>query len=71
MLLGGSIVYRCTVAVLDPVPARVQMAVKNCLQSLIVLNAAVTACVAEFTYAVLVLGLLVPMFVLGRWFRST
>ena len=71
MLLGASIVYRCTVAVFDPVPERVQMAVKNCLQSLIVLNAAVTACVADFAYAVLVLALLVPMFVLGRWFRST
>jgi len=71
MLLGASIVYRCTLAVLDPIPERVQMAVKNCLQSLIVLNAAVTACIAEFTYAVLVLGLLVPTFVLGRWFRST
>jgi len=71
LLLGVSIVYRCTVAVFDPVPQRVQMAVKNCLQSLIVLSAAVTACVADFTYAVLVLVLLVPMFALGRWFRST
>jgi len=71
MLLGASIVYRCTVAVFDPVPQRVQMAVKNCLQSLIVLNAAVTACVADFVYAVLVLVLLGPMFALGRWFRST
>ncbi|MCP3692454.1 MAG: 4-hydroxybenzoate polyprenyltransferase, partial [Planctomycetaceae bacterium] len=71
MLLGATIIYRCFLAVCEPIPARVQMAVKHCLQSLIVLDAAVAASVAGLKSAVVVLALLVPMFVLGRWFRST
>jgi len=71
MLLGATIIYRCFLAVCEPIPARVQMAVKHCLQSLIVLDAAVAASVAGLQSAVVVLALLVPMFVLGRWFRST
>ncbi|MFP6619793.1 MAG: UbiA family prenyltransferase [Pirellulaceae bacterium] len=71
MLLGGTIIYRCFLAVCEPIPARVQMAVKHCLQSLIVLDAAVAASVAGLKCAVVVLALLVPMVVLGQWFRST
>ena len=71
MLLGATIIYRCFLAVCEPIPARVQMAVKHCLQSLIVLDAAVAASVAGLKCAVVVLALLVPMFVLGQWFRST
>jgi len=71
MLLGATIIYRCFLAVCEPIPARVQTAVKHCLQSLIVLDAAVAASVAGLECAVVVLALLVPMFVLGQWFRST
>lgn len=71
-VLGLTIIYRCLIAVCDPVPGRVQMAVKHCLQSLIILDAAVAASVAKSRpEAFLVLLLLFPMVVLGRWFRST
>lgn len=71
LVLGATVVYRCTMAVSDPQPGRVQMAVKLCLRSLIFLDAAVALCLAEVSNAILLLALLLPMIILGRWFRST
>jgi hypothetical protein len=70
-MLGLSIGYRASLAVFDPRPARVQMAVKHCLQSLIVLDAAVCFGARGMSDAVLILLLLLPTMFLGRWIYQT
>jgi 4-hydroxybenzoate polyprenyltransferase len=70
-LMTVSILRRCLVAVMDPTPNQVQAAVKQCIFSLIVLDAAVVLLVAHWTLAIGVLALLIPSFVLGKWVYST
>ena len=70
-LLGLMIGWRCFRAVLDPTPLRVQVAVKECILSLIVLDAAVVMATSGFPAAVAVLLLLAPAVLLGRWISST
>ncbi len=69
--LGASILRRCLVAVFDPVPAKVQVAVKSCIVSLIVLDAAVCMAASGPIWAIAVLMLLMPMLGLGKWVYST
>jgi 4-hydroxybenzoate polyprenyltransferase len=70
-LLGLTVVRRCGAAILEPSPVQVQAAVKHALQSLIVLDAAVTVEVNSLYYAVWILLLLFPAAVLGRWVYAT
>ena len=70
-LLGLPIARRCVTTVADPTPERVQLAVKHCLLSIIVLDAAVTFLASSWYDAVVVLGLLLPAVLLGRWVYST
>jgi len=49
----------------------VQLAVKHCLMSIIVLDAAVVFVVASGHEALIVLSLLIPALLLGRWVYST
>ena len=63
--------FRALKAIVQPVPYRVQMAVKQCILSLIVLDAAACFVVCGTSYALIVLALLVPTVVLGRWIYST
>jgi 4-hydroxybenzoate polyprenyltransferase len=70
-LLGFTILRRCTVAVFDPSAAQVQLAVKVCILSILVLDAAVALAVSHWHYAVCLLVLLVPTVVLGKWVYST
>jgi hypothetical protein len=65
------IAWRCVWAVLQPIPQRVQYAVRNCIFSLIVLDALVTFGVRGLWPAAAVLLLLVPTMYLGRWIYST
>ena len=58
-------------AIFDPQPFRVQAAVKVCIFSLIVLNAAVCLLLADPAPALLIVGLLIPTLVLGQWAYST
>ena len=71
LLLGFTIVRRCFVAVLEPRPEFVQAAVKQCILSLIVLDAAVCLSAAPPYYAIGVLVLLAPTLLLGKWVYST
>jgi 4-hydroxybenzoate polyprenyltransferase len=72
LLLGYSIVRRCWSAIADPVPMRVQAAVKQCIVSLIVLDAAVCLAVrSPVWWSVGILALIGPMLLLGRWVYST
>lgn len=70
-LLGLSIAWRLVRAVIDPVPALVQAGVKNCIFSLIVLDAAACLVVQDIFWGVAILLLLIPTMTLGRWIYST
>jgi 4-hydroxybenzoate polyprenyltransferase len=67
MLLG----WRCLRAILDPVPQRVQTAVRGAIFSLVIIDAGAVMAVHDVYHGVLVLLLLVPMLTLGRWIYST
>ena len=70
-LLAFVIVRRCAVAVAEPSPRHVQLAVKNCLRSLIFLDAAVALLVSPPVWSLVILAYLVPTIVLGLWIEST
>jgi 4-hydroxybenzoate polyprenyltransferase len=71
ILIGGLIVRRAAMAVLNPQPPLVQAAVRNCILSLIVLDAAVALNVSNQLWALGILCLLAPTLLLGRWVYST
>jgi 4-hydroxybenzoate polyprenyltransferase len=71
IMVGLMIAWRCVAAVIDPSPAKVQYAVKNCIFSLIMLDGIVTFGVRGMPWAVVVLLLLVPTMYLGKWIYST
>ncbi len=74
LLLVATIFRRCYSAILDPAPQLVQAAVKHCILSLIILDAAVTLAVtrpSEPFWALGVLALLLPTLLLGKWVYST
>ena len=70
-LLAFTIVRRCSSAVADPTPHRVQLAVKNAIWSLIVLDAAVVLLVCPAAWALVVLALVIPTILLGTWIEAT
>ncbi len=70
-LMAFVIVRRCVVAVAEPSPRRVQLAVRNCLRSLIFLDAAVALLVSQPVWSLVILAYLVPTIVLGLWIEST
>jgi 4-hydroxybenzoate polyprenyltransferase len=70
-ILGLLIAWQCRRAVLDPSPYRVQTAVKQCILSLVILDAAVAMAVRGPMPAMVILLLLVPTVVLGQWVYST
>jgi 4-hydroxybenzoate polyprenyltransferase len=71
IVLAALIGQRCLRAVLEPVPQRVQAAVKNSIFALIVIDAATVLATQEFVWAVVILVLLAPMLLLGKWIYST
>ena len=73
ILLGvGTIVNRASIrAIRDPIPKRMQLAVKTGVLSLVWLNVGVVAAVRGPVYALAVAALWVPAFVLGKWLYST
>jgi 4-hydroxybenzoate polyprenyltransferase len=62
---------RCLMALFEPSPRRVQAAVRNCVQSIIVLDAAVCVGYVSPYWGFGVLALLVPTFVLTMWLNAT
>lgn len=72
LLLGFSIIRRCATTIVDPSAARVQLTVKQCILSLIVLDAAVCLAVRPPAWwSVGIVLLLVPTIIMGRWAYST
>ena len=70
-LLGLIIAARCLGAAVEPLASRVQTAVKQCILSLVVLDAAVCFATSGLRGAIAILLLLVPTILLGRWIYST
>ena len=70
-LLGITIVRRCGSAMMNPSPSMVQTSVKQCIFSLVFLDAAVALQVSSPVYGLSVLLLLLPMLLLGQWVYST
>jgi 4-hydroxybenzoate polyprenyltransferase len=70
-LMMATVLRRALVAVADPSPRNVQLAVKHSILSLIWLDAAIIAAVAPIPYSIGVAALLIPALLLGRWVYST
>ncbi len=70
-LIGMLIAWRCVRAVINPQPAFVQAAVRNCIFALVVLDAGAVLAVQDRFWAVVILALLLPIVALGRWIYST
>lgn len=69
--LGLIIARRCLMAVFEPSPQRVQAAVRHCVHSLIVLDAAVCVGYASPYWGFAVLSLLFPTLILTLWLDAT
>ena len=70
-LMGVMVGWRALRAIIDPLPVKVQGAVKQSLISLIVLDAAVCLGVRGPFYACAIVALILPTMFLGRWIYST
>lgn len=71
LVIGFTVIRRCSRAVADPTPDKVQAAVTSGIWSLIVLDATVSLLVSAPPWSLVVLVLLGPTIVLGQWVRST
>jgi 4-hydroxybenzoate polyprenyltransferase len=71
ILIGLLIAWRSVRAVINPRPAYVQLAVRNCIFALVVLDAAAVLAVQDRFWALAILALLLPTIVLGQWIYST
>jgi len=70
-VLGALIGWRSLRAVLEPQPLQVQLAVKQSILSLVILDAVVCFALRGTEAAVLVVLFLIPAALLGRWIYST
>jgi 4-hydroxybenzoate polyprenyltransferase len=71
LFLGILIGWRCLRAIIAPSPAQVQAAVAQSILSLIILDAAVCFAVQGLFWAVMILLLLLPAMLLGKWIELT
>lgn len=70
-LLGALILWRCLLAVANPLPEHVQTAVANSITSLVMLDGAACFAFRDALYAAVVVALILPAMMLMQWFRST
>jgi 4-hydroxybenzoate polyprenyltransferase len=71
ILLAAITARRCLAGIIDPSSRNVQMAVRHCVQSIIVLDAAVSVGYAGPIWGFAVLALIFPTVALTAWLRST
>ncbi|MFT5527081.1 MAG: 4-hydroxybenzoate polyprenyltransferase [Pirellulaceae bacterium] len=71
LLLAVTIIRRCISAISNPEPRFVQAAIKNCILSLVVLDASLALQFGGQYFGIGVLCLLIPTLLLGRWVYST
>jgi len=69
--LGTLTALRCLQTVAQPQPEVIQAAVKHCILSLVFLDAAICFVVWGVQGAIVVVALLAPVLLLGRWIYST
>jgi 4-hydroxybenzoate polyprenyltransferase len=62
---------RCAIAIWEPSGARVQAAVRHCVQSIIVLDAAVCVGYAGPIWGLAVLSIIFPTVLLAQWLKAT
>jgi 4-hydroxybenzoate polyprenyltransferase len=62
---------RCVAAIMQPAPQQVQSAVRHCVHSIIVVDAAVCVGYAHPTWGFAVLALIFPTVALTAWLRAT
>jgi hypothetical protein len=71
-VFGFFVVRRCLPALMNGSPEAVQFAVKQSIFAIVIFDAAiVTATRGPVPYALVIVGLLIPMQLLGRWVYST
>jgi 4-hydroxybenzoate polyprenyltransferase len=70
-ILGLMILWRCFWAVIEPAPARVRIAVTQCVLSIVMLDAVTCYAVRGVFWAGMILVLLLPAMFLGRWIEMT
>jgi hypothetical protein len=70
-VLAAIIGWRAAWAIVDPSPLNVQRAVRNCIMSLVVLDAAVCVGVRGGYHGAAIVLLIFPAMFLNRWFYST
>jgi 4-hydroxybenzoate polyprenyltransferase len=70
-VIGIIIAWRGILAIFEPSPPRVQAAVRHCVQSLIVLDAAVCVGYAGTYWGFVVVMFLVPTYLLTQWLNAT
>jgi 4-hydroxybenzoate polyprenyltransferase len=70
-LLAVVTARRCGLAISEPSPPRVQAAVRHCVQSIIVLDAAVCVGYAGPFWGLVVLSLIFPTLFLAQWLKAT
>ncbi len=63
--------WRCVRCIVQPYSEFVQEAIRQCLISLVIFDAAITLSVHGIGWGVAVVALVVPMTILGRWSYST
>lgn len=71
LMIGVLIGQRCFRAIIDPRPPLVQAAVKTCILTLIMLDAAALLPVQDMIWSAAILGLWIPTVLVGRWVYST
>jgi hypothetical protein len=71
VLLALITARRCVAAIMQPSPHNVQAAVRHCVHSIIVLNAAVCVGYASPLWGFAVLALIFPTVFLTAWIRAT
>jgi 4-hydroxybenzoate polyprenyltransferase len=70
-LFGMWLAYRTSRAVIDPRPELVQIAVRTCIFTLVIMDAAAVLAVQDAFWGIVIVLLLVPTLVAGRWIYST
>jgi 4-hydroxybenzoate polyprenyltransferase len=70
-LLAVMLVWRCGLAIAEPRPPIVQNAVRNCIFSLIIIDAGACFAVQDAKHVIIILAMLFPTMLLGRFLYST
>jgi 4-hydroxybenzoate polyprenyltransferase len=70
-VLSGMLAWRCGLAVAEPRPPIVQNAVRNCIFSLIIIDAGACFAAQDPKHVIMIIALLIPTMFLGRFLYST